>query len=135
VRQRLVAADQPKQGDLEPGAQPARELRKRRARSLGHRTRPRLLFGRQVERQQRPFGQQRRATHRAQVVQQRQQHQRQVPSTAEDALEIGGQLDDRPHQRIETIGLLAGIGALDQEAGRVLHLLGEQCAPVNLRHL
>ena len=51
-----------------------------------------------------PDGQQRMTAHRAQIVEERQQHERHVAPAAQHALEIRRQLHHRAHQRVEPFG-------------------------------
>ncbi len=85
-----------------------------------------LLVGLQVEQQQRAFGQQRAAAHGAQVVEQRQQHQREVASAGEHALDVARQLHHGAHQRIESLGLVLLRSRRQQVLGDLLHFFGEQ---------
>ena len=86
----------------------------------------RLLVGLEIEQQQRAFGQQRAAAHGAQVVEQRQQHQREIAATGEHALDVARQLHHRAHERIEGFGLVLLRSGREQVVGDLLHLLGEQ---------
>jgi hypothetical protein len=90
-----------------------RERSRGRQRRLARRRRSRLCLavGLEVEQQQRAFRQQRAAAHRTQVVEQRQQHQRQVTSAGEHAFEVTGQLHHRAHQRVERFGLVLALVA------------------------
>ena len=90
------------------------------------RHRRRLLIGLEVEQQQRAFGQQRAAAHGAQIVEQRQQHQRQIPAAGEHALDVARQLHHRAHERIEGFGLVLLRGGRQQVLSDLLHLFGEQ---------
>jgi hypothetical protein len=73
-----------------------------------------------------PSDSKRAATHGPQVVQQRQQHQRQVAAAGEHALDIARQLDHGAHQRVEGLRLVLLRGRRQQVLGDLLHLLGEQ---------
>ena len=128
---RLFAADPAEQCDLEARTQAPGELgdltvADERRRWL------RLLVRTQVEQQQRAFRQQRAAADRTQVVEQRQQHERQVARAGGDALDVRRQLFHRAHQRIEAVRIgaaLAGMGV--DVAGDELHFLGQQRAAVD----
>jgi len=75
------------------------------------------------------------AAHGAQVVQQRQQHEREIAPAGEHALQIGGQLHHGAHQRVETLRLALALGVRGEQVLRdVLHLLGEQRRAVDLQH-
>ena len=129
-----------------PRIQPIRPVWKRARRRRAHcadrqrrlarrrRGRLRLAIGLEIEQQQRAFRQQRAAAHRAQIVQQRQQHQRQIAAAGEHALQVAGQLHHRAHQRIERLGLILALAAqADQVARDLLHLLGQQRRAVDLQ--
>jgi hypothetical protein len=93
-----------------------------------------LLVGLEIQQQQRAFGQQRVAAHRAQVVQQRQEHQRQVASAGQHPLEVARQLHHGAHQGIEGFRLALALGVGREQVLRdVLHLLGEQRRAVDLQ--
>ena len=92
----------------------------------GRRHRRCLLVGLEIEQQQRAFRQQRTAAHGAQVVEQRQQHQRQVAAAGEHALDVARQLHHGAHQRIERLGLVLLRSRRQQVLGDLLHFLGEQ---------
>ena len=118
------------------GAQAPRPLLHRQRRlARGGRDRLRLLVGLEIEQQQRAFGQQRAAAHRAQIVQQRQQHEREVAAAGEHALEVARQLHHRAHQRIEALRLALALGGGRQQVARdLLHFLGEQRGAVDFQH-
>ena len=129
-----LAADVAQEADLKPGPQAPRPLRDGDG-CFARLQRPRLrrLVGLQIEQQQRAFGEQRAAAHRAQVVEQRQQHQGQIPAAREHPLEIGRQLHHGAHQRVQAVELALLIAAgVDQITRDVLHLLGEQRGTVHL---
>ena len=95
----------------------------------------RLLVGLEIEQQQGAFGEERAAAHRAQIVEQRQQHQRKIAPAGKHALKIARQLHHRPHQRIQALGLALALGGGGDEIVRdVLHLLGEERRAVDLKH-
>ena len=72
------------------------------------------------------------AAHGAQVVQQRQQHERHVAPAAQHAFEIRRQLHHRAHQRVEAFGEMALLGeVVDQVARDLAHFLGEQRGAVD----
>ena len=131
-----LAANEPQQARLElrpqaPGPLRHRHLPVRR----GRHSRGRGLLGAEVERQQRALGQERRAAHRAQVVEQRQQDQREVATAAQHPLEIRRQLHARAHQCVEAVHVLAGVGlAAGHPARGLLHLLGKERGAVHLDH-
>ena len=121
------AADPADQAELEARAQAARPLRDRERRFAGGRRHRRgLLVGLEIEQQQRAFGQQRTAAHGAQVVEQRQQHQRQIAATGEHALDVARQLHHGAHERIERLGLVLLRGRRQQVLRDLLHFLGQQ---------
>ena len=94
-----------------------------------------LALWRQVQKQQRAFRQQGLPTSSAQVVQQRQQHQCDIASTAEQAFNIDGQLHHRAGQCVETV-FPAFTGPKRREIGADrFHLFGEQCCAVGLGDL
>ena len=94
-----------------------------------------LTVGLEIEQQQRAFGQQGIAAHGAQVVEQRQQHQRQVAAASQYALEIAGHLRQGAHQRIERLGLVAYAGACGlQITDHLTHLFGQQRCTVDFEH-
>ena len=68
----------------------------------------------------------------AQVVQQRQQGQRDVFAAAEQTLEIGGQLHHRTRQRFDALLGLRLVLRFGQPPARLLHLVCEQCCAVDL---
>ena len=128
-----IAADEAEQPRLEPGPEAPRPLRHGHPR-LGGRCalRGRRFLRAQVQREQRALGQERCATHGAQVIQQRQQDERKVAPAAQHALEVGWQLHARAHQRIEPVHELARIGLAAGEPARGLfHLLGEESCTVD----
>ena len=64
--------------------------------------------------------------HRAQIVEQRQQHQRHVAPAAHDPLQVRRQLHHRAHQRVETFGEMTPLlEVFDQVAGDLAHFLGQ----------
>src|SRR5204863_265781 len=129
-----LAADPADEPHLVARAHPPRPLLHRERRLAGRGgLRLRLLVGPEVQQQQRPLGQQRVTAHGSQVVQQRQQHQRQIAAPGEHALEIARQLHHGAHQRIETLRLALALGVGRQQVlGDVLHLLGEERRAVDL---
>src|SRR5580704_2527808 len=73
------------------------------------------------------------AAHRTQVVQQRQQHQRQIAPAGQHPVEVARQLYHGAHQRIEALRLtLALVDRGDEVLRHVLHFLGEQRRAVDL---
>ncbi|MNZ64297.1 hypothetical protein D3C78_824650 [compost metagenome] len=90
--------------------------------------------GRKVRSEQAGFRQQFLAARIAQIVEQRQDHQRQVAAGALDAVEVGRQLQDRLHQHRQGVALSAG-PAIDQRLQQLLHFLGQQRSAVELDHL
>ena len=95
------------QAGLKTRPQSARPLRGRERR-LTRRRRSwlRLAVGLQIEQQQRAFGQQRATAHRAQIIQQRQQHQGQIAAAGEHAFEVARELHHGAHQGIERLRLI-----------------------------
>ena len=70
--------------------------------------------------------------HRAQVVQQRQQHERHVAPAAHHAFEISRQLHHRAHQRIEAFGEMTFLVEVrDQVVRDLAHFFGEQCRAIH----
>ena len=135
ILHRAFAADVAQQADLESRPQAAAPIAppKSIARPAPGDCGCGLLIGLQIEQQQRAFGQQRAAAHGAQIVEQRQQHQRQIPAARQNALEIRRQLHHGAHQCIQAVDLtLLIVAGLEQVARDVLHLLGEQRRTVNL---
>ena len=131
-----LAADPADQADLESCAQAPRPVRHGDFHFAGHlRQRRRLPVGLQVQQQQRAFRQQGAAAHRAHVVEQGQQHQRQVTPACNHPLQVTGQLDHRAHQRLEGLVLvLAFVGAALQVLRDLAHFLGQQRSPMDLQH-
>ena len=122
-----LAANPADEAQLEARAQTARPLRHRERRLAGVGRHGRgLLIGLEVEQQQRAFGQQRAAAHRAQVVEQRQQHQREIAAAGQHALDVARQLHHGAHERIEGFGLVLLRGGRLQVVGDLLHFLGQQ---------
>ena len=114
-----IAADEAEQPSLEPGPQATRQLRHGQLRLGGlHVARGRRLLRAQVQRQQRALGQERSAADGAQVVEERQQHEREIAPAAQHALEVGRQLHARAHQRIEAVHELAHVGFAAGEPAR-----------------
>jgi hypothetical protein len=141
-RQRLemlrdaLAADPADQPHLVARPQAPRPLLDRQ-RGLARRDRHRrgLHVGFEVEQQQRALGQQRIAAHRPQVVQQRQQHQRQVAPAGEHPLEVARQLHHGAHQRVQALRLALTLrGGGEQVLRDVLHLLGQERGAIDLQH-
>ena len=99
-------------------------------RGAGHVARQRTL---QVGREQHAFRQPRLAARGAQVVEQRQQDDRDVLVAALQALEIVGQQHHAAHQhRAGTVAV--GHGAFLQRLGQALHLLGHHRRRIQLDH-
>ena len=89
---------------------------------------------REVEQQQRAFGQQRLAASRAQVVEHWQQYQCYVASAAEQAVNVDWQLHHRAGECLEAV-LAANFGANPGEVlADLLHLLNEKRGAVGLGH-
>ena len=132
-----LAAYPAHEAKLELGAEAARRQRdiRRSFRQFAARVWRRFAVRLQVQQQQRAFRQQRTATHGTQIVQQRQQDQREVAAAGQHPIEIARQLHHRAQQRVEAlrVRLLLG-GAGDHVAGDLLHLLGEQRGAVDLEH-
>ena len=127
----VLAADPAEQRELESRPHPAGQVGGRRLGVPTHRSRG--LVGAQVEQQQRALGEQRTAAHGTQVVQQRQQRERHVASARGDPLDVGRQLLDRPHQRIEAVGVGLARRRMPVHVLRdLLHFLAEQRAAVDL---
>ena len=121
------AANPADQAELEARAQAARPLRHRERGLAGAgRHGRRLLIGLEIEQQQRAFGQQRAAAHGAQVVEQRQQHQREIAAAGEHAFHVARQLHHGAHERIESFGLVLLRGGRQQVVRDLLHFLGQQ---------
>ena len=95
------------QAELESCTQPSCPLRhgERGLTGVGRDGRG-LLIGLEIEQQQRAFGQQRAATHGAQVIEQGQQHQREIAPACKHAFHVARQLHHRAHQRIERFRLV-----------------------------
>jgi hypothetical protein len=129
----LVAADPAEQRQLEAGSQAAAEVGGRFQRpAVGRRARG--LVRAQVEQQQGALGEQRPAADGAQVVEQRQQRQRHVATAGRHAIDVGRQLLHCTHQGVEAVVIqLPGARVRIHVARDLFHLLGEQCAPVDLR--
>ena len=85
-----------------------------------------LLIGLEIEQQQRAFGQQRAAAHGAQIVEQRQQHEREIATAGEHAFHVARELHHRAHQRIESFGLVLLRSGRQQVLSDLLHFLGEK---------
>jgi hypothetical protein len=128
-----LALDPAEQAELIASAElagplPDREHLARRRRRI------RLLIGAEIQQQQRTFGKQRVAANRAQIVQERQQHERHVAPAAHHALQVRRQLHHCAHQRVEAFGEMAPLGeVVDQVTRNLPHLLGEQRRAVDLR--
>ena len=88
-----------------------------------------------VQQYERALGQRRLVARLTQVVQERQQRQRDVFPAAEQPLEIGGQLHHRARQRFDALLGLLLVLRLGEPAAGLLHLLGEQRRAVNLDDL
>ena len=98
----LIAANPTDQTHLEASAQTTRPMRHslvfgNAAQSCRHS----LPIGFEVEQQQRAFRQQGVTAHGSQVIEQRQQHQCHIPTTANDAFQIPRQLRYAAQQCIE----------------------------------
>ncbi len=131
-----LPADPPDEAHLVTGAHaPGPLLDRHRRLAGGDRHGLSLFVGLQIQQQQRAFGQQRAAAHRAQIVEEREQHQRKIAAAGQHALQIAGQLHHRPHQRIEALSLVLALGHRGQQVGRhLLHFLGEQGGAVDLEN-
>jgi len=94
-----------------------------------------LLVGLQIQKQQSPLREEGAAAHGAQIIQKRQEHERQIAPTGQHALKIARQLHHRAHQRIQTLGLALSLrGGCEEIARDVLHFLGEERRAVDLEH-
>ncbi len=131
-----LAPDPADQARLEARTEPARPLcRRERRLARRRRGRLRLTVRLQVEQQQRAFRKQGTAAHRAQIIQQRQQHQREIAPAGEHALQVAGELDHGAHQRVEGLGtVLALAGCRQQVTRHLLHLFGQQRGAVDFEH-
>ncbi len=130
----VVVAHQAHQGELKHLADFARQLAE--ARVVAHRVRhPAPAFGlAHVRLEQGGFGEQRFAAGGAQVVEQGQQHHRQVAPVAGHPVQVGRQLQDGAHQGFLTVAHVTH-APVHQGAGQFLHFLGEQGGAVELHHL
>ena len=130
----LDAAEPAEQRGLELRAQLTRHLAQLQLRQgLGRAAGRGRQRTRQVRGEQRALGQALLAARGAQVVEQRQQHHRDVLVAALQALEVVGQLHDAAHQHgIRLVAVLHA--AVQQRAGEVLHLLGHHRRAVQLDH-
>ncbi len=97
------------------------------------RHRRRLLIGLEIEQQQRAFGQQRAAAHGTQIVEQRQQHQREIAAAGQHALDVARQLHHGAHERIECLRLVLLRSGREQVVSDLLHFFGKQCGAKNLQ--
>ncbi len=70
----------------------------------------------------------------AQVVEQRQDHHRQVAPGGLDPVEVDRQLQDRLHQHFQGLALVRH-ATVQQGLDQLLHFLGEQGRAVELDHL
>ena len=124
---RALAADPADEAELKARTQPARPLRHGERGLSGVRGHGRrLLIGLEVEQQQRAFRQQRAAAYRAQVVEQRQQHEREITPAGQHALDVARQLDHGAHERIEGFGLILLRRGRQQVLSDLLHFFGQQ---------
>ncbi len=89
---------------------------------------------RQVGREQAGFREQLLAARGAQVVEQRQDHHRQVAPGGLDPVEVDRQLQDRLHQHFQGLALVRH-ATVQQGLDQLLHFLGEQGRAVELDHL
>ena len=80
------------------------------------------------------FRQQGFAAGGAQVIEQWQQHHRQITAVAGDPVQVRRQLQDRPHQGFLAVSHIAYI-AVEQCLRQFFHFFGEQCRTVELHHL
>ena len=88
-----------------------------------------------VQQDERALGQRRLVARLTQVVQERQQRQRDVLAAAEQPLEIRRQLHHRTRQSLDALLGRFLVRRLREPAARLLHLLGEQRRAVNLDDL
>ena len=87
-----------------------------------------------VEQEQRALGQHRLPAGIAEIVEQRQEHERDVAAAREQPLEIGRQLHHRARERLDAGIDVCATRCVNRAAG-LLHLLGEQGGAVNLDDL
>ena len=73
-----------------------------------------------------PVSRQILTANRAQVIEQRQQHQREVATAGEHALHVARQLHHGAHQRVECLGLVLLRRGRQQVTRHLLHFLGQQ---------
>jgi hypothetical protein len=72
--------------------------------------------------------------HGAQVIQQWQQHQREIAPAGQHALQIRGQLHHGAHQGVQALRLALALGVRRQQVVRdVLHFLGQERGAVDLQ--
>ena len=130
----FAALDPPEQRKLELRSQASRHQHRVFARAVAG-PRPVARTGRRkVEQQQGAFRQQRFAARGAQVVEHRQQYQRDIPAAAEQAFDVDRQLHHRARQRVEPVlAPLAGTQR-GEEIADVLHLLDEQSGAIGFGH-
>ncbi len=89
---------------------------------------------RQVRREHGILGQQVLAAHGAQIVQQRQQYQRDIAPAPHEPFEIIRKLQHGTHEHVIGIFRLADT-AFEQGLGHLLHFLRKQGSPIELYHL
>jgi hypothetical protein len=92
-----------------------------------------LLVRLEIQQQQRALGQQRAAAHRAQVVEQWQQHQCQVAPAGQHAFHVARQLHHGAHQRVQSFRLVFLRSRRQQVVSDLLHFLGQQRGAENLQ--
>ena len=130
----ILLAEQADQGHLQHLPQFAQHARQVRRFQMRQR---RFVQRRQIGQQraeQAGFRQQAFATGAAQVVDQRQHHQRQVASRTLNPVEVDRQLPQGLHQQVQRLVTMAD-AALLQGAYKLLHLFGEQGRAVEFDHL
>ena len=129
-----LTADPADEAQLETRTQTARPLRHRERGFAGARCDGRgLLIGLEIEQQQRAFRQQRAAAHGAQIVEQRQQHQREIATAGQHAFHVARQLHHGAHERIEGFGLVLLRSGRQQVLRDLLHFFGQQRSAEDLQ--
>ena len=94
-----------------------------------------MLLGREVEQQQSTFGQQRVAPHSPEIIEQGQEHERDVAPASQHAIEVRRQLHHGTRESVECLrAILPVILQVHEAAGHVLHFLGQQRGAVDLHH-
>ncbi len=137
---RIAAFDPPEQRGLERRPQTLRNLVEPAAYVGRNRARRRARFdvaleGSGIQQHQRAFGQGRLVACLSQIVQERQQHQRDVFAAAEQPLEVRRKLNHCSRQRFHSLlGLLRIVG-LRKPAARELHFFREESGTMDLDDL